>query len=165
MSDSPAISKDQYRQLVGSFAAGVTIVTTSDASGTPWGFTASSFTSVSLAPPLVLVCIAATADCFAAFSTATEMAIHVLAKGQGDLAMRFATKGADKFAGLTLGKGEHTRAPILPGALARIECRMHQRHVEGDHTILLGEVLGGARADAAPLLYYGRSFGRFEAEP
>jgi flavin reductase ActVB len=159
-----AVSKDLFRRLVGSFAAGVTIVTTRDAAGTPWGFTASSFSSVSLAPPLVLVCLAKDADCYAAFAATDSMAIHVLTPAQRELAMRFASKGADKFAGLTIETGAHTTAPILGEVHAAIECRMHARHDAGDHTILIGEVLGGAHANVRPLLYYGRSFGRFEAE-
>jgi len=159
-----AVSKDLFRQLVGSFAAGVTIVTTRDANGKPWGFTASSFSSVSLAPPLVSVCLAHDADCFPAFDAAESMAIHILSPAQRDLAMRFAQKGADKFEALAVAQGAHTSAPILGGVLATIECRMHARHVAGDHTILVGEVLGGERGDVRPLLYYGRSFGRFEAE-
>lgn len=88
-----------FRSAMAAFPSGVTIVTTSDAGGRWWGFTASSFCSVSLSPPLVLVCLDRNADCHAAFSGASQWAIHLVPPDHIDLARRFATRGADKFAG------------------------------------------------------------------
>lgn len=161
---SAPATRELFRKLVGGFPAGVTIVTTRDASGTPWGFTASSFASLSLSPPLVLVCLEAAADCHPAFSVSEGMTINILGVGQGEVAMRFASKGADKFAGVATTPGAHTSLPLIDGALVHIECRMHARHVAGDHTILVGEVLGGVRGEGEPLVYFGRGFGHFKAE-
>ncbi len=151
----------EFRHLVGGFPAGVTIVTTLDDGGAPHGFTASSFTSVSLSPPLVLVCLDVSADCFPAFASASAMAINILAVGQDALAIRFATRGADKFAALAFDRGAHTHMPLLHGAATHIECTMHARHPLGDHVVLVGEVVGGHRTDRDPLLHYNRKFGRF----
>lgn len=163
MPDETPLAADLFRKLVGSFPAGVTIVTTRDATGKPWGFTASSFTSVSMNPPLVLVCLSATADCHAAFHDGDEMAINVLATSQTDVAMRFASRGADKFGDVAVVGGTATSAPLISGAVAHIECKMHARHVAGDHTILIGQVVGGARHDGDPMVYHARAFGRFQA--
>ncbi len=161
---APPVTKELFRKLVGGFPAGVTIVTTRDANGTPWGFTASSFCSVSLAPPLVLVCLEDAADCHPAFAAAASMTINILAVGQGDVAMQFASKGADKFAGVAITPGAHTSLPLIDGAVSHIECKIHARHAAGDHTILVGEVIGGVRTDGDPLAYFGRSFGSFKPE-
>jgi len=150
-----------YRHLVGGFPVGVTIVTTLDESGAPHGFTASSFTSVSLSPPLVLVCLDVSADCYPAFAATNAMAINILAADQGDLAIRFATRGADKFAALPVQAGASTSSPLLDGATTHIECTMHARVPMGDHVILVGEVVGGERTDRDPILHFNRKFGRF----
>jgi flavin reductase ActVB len=150
-----------FRHLVGGFPAGVTIVTTNDEAGAPHGFTASSFTSVSLAPPLVLVCLDVGADCYPAFSTAKAMAINILAVDQSELAIRFATRGADKFAALAHRGGAMTGSPLVDGATTHIECTMHARQTMGDHVLLIGEVVGGERTDREPMLHFNRKFGRF----
>jgi len=150
-----------FRHLVGGFPAGVTIVTTLDEAGAPHGFTASSFTSVSLAPPLVLVCLDVSADCYPAFSSATAMAINILATDQSELAVRFATRGIDKFAALAVRPGALTGVPLVDGAATHIECTLHARHPMGDHVVLVGEVVGGERTEREPLLHFNRKFGRF----
>jgi len=150
-----------FRHLVGGFPAGVTIVTTLDDAGAPHGFTASSFTSVSLSPPLVLVCLDVSADCYPAFARTSGMAVNILAVDQDDLAIRFATRGADKFAALAVKAGAQTSSPLLDGAATHIECTLYARHPMGDHVVLVGEVVGGERTDREPLLHYNRNFGRF----
>jgi flavin reductase ActVB len=150
-----------FRHLVGGFPAGVTIVTTLDDAGAPHGFTASSFTSVSLSPPLVLVCLDVSADCYPAFASARAMAVNILATDQGELAIRFATRGIDKFAALPVKAGAVTSSPLLDGAATHIECTMHARHPMGDHVVLVGELVGGERTEREPLLHFNRSFGRF----
>ena len=159
-----ANSAVDFRHLVGGFASGVTIVTTRGADGTPHGFTATSFSSVSLEPPLVLVCLDVKADCHLAFGEAEAMAINILGAGQRDVAMRFASRGSDKFAGIATEIGAHTGVPLIEGAIVQIECRMHTRTRAGDHTVLIGEVLAGRRVDHPPLLYHARAFGTFKAE-
>jgi flavin reductase (DIM6/NTAB) family NADH-FMN oxidoreductase RutF len=92
-----ASSTQDFREAMSAFPSGVTVVTTTDAEGRWWGFTATSFCSVSAEPPLVLVCLAETAECHPVFAAATDWIIHVLAADHGALALRFATRGADKF--------------------------------------------------------------------
>lgn len=147
------------RPLCAAFASGVTVVTTA-AGGVPLGFTATSFSSVSLDPPLVLVCLDLRADCHAAFAGADRMGISVLSSGQLDVAMRFAKKGEDKFRGIPVSPGSIVDVPLIEGALVHLECRMHTRTPAGDHTLLLGEVVAGRRFDGAPLVYHDRSFVR-----
>ena len=156
------VPSDAFRHLVGAFPSGVTIVTAPDRGGGYWGFTASSFISVSLDPPLVLVALDAKADCFPAFEAAEAFVVNVLSAGQKEVALRFATRGADKFAGLSTSPGKHTGGPIIDGVAAHLECVMHERHVAGDHALLIGLVVGGERAEVEPLLYYHRTFGRFQ---
>ncbi len=144
-----------FRRAMAAFPSGVTIVTTSDADGRWWGFTASSFCSVSLSPPLVLVCLDRNADCHAAFSGVSRWAIHLVPPDHIDLARRFATRGADKFAGdwfVADGDG----LPILDRAAVTLRCTVHAIHPGGDHSILVGRVLSTHLEDKAAALYYRR---------
>ncbi len=153
----------QFRDAMARFASGVTVVTTRDPSQKPVGFTASAFASLSLTPPLIAVCLDRRADSFPVFRDASHMAISMLAKGQDDIARRFATRGADKFAGGPTIEGEVTRLPLVPGAIAHLECRMHEQLDGGDHIILVGEVLRASSVDAEPLVHFRRSYGYFVA--
>jgi flavin reductase ActVB len=143
------------------FASGVTIVTTTDAQGSSVGFTASAFSSLSLDPPLVLVCLDKRAECYEAFAASEGMAISILAVGQNDIATRFASRGADKFGPGGLERGELTGLPLVEGATVRMECAIVDRPDGGDHTILIGKVLAARTEAVAPLLHYNRAFGRF----
>lgn len=145
------------------FASGVTVVTTLDATGVPTGFTASAFSSLSLHPPLVLVCLDRRAECFEAFRTAPKLAISILARGQDAAATLFATRGADKFGAVQTTPGEASGMPLIDGALAQVECRTYARFDGGDHVILVGEVLRTKVTAAEPLLHYNRAFGHFSA--
>jgi len=143
------------------FATGVTIVTARGADGAMVGLTASSFNSVSLAPPLVLWSLARTAASAATFRTGSHYAIHILSAQQQDLAQRFAARNTDRFAGLKLGFGAGG-VPLLPDVAAVFECFNRSRYEEGDHIIFVGEVERCShQPDAAPLLFHG---GRFYAE-
>jgi flavin reductase ActVB len=159
-----AVSEDDFKAAMSHWASGVTVVTTTDAEGGRHGFTASSFTSVSLAPPMVLVCLDQSATCAPAFLSSGWFAVHVLAHEQAGLAKRFATKDADKFAGLDpLETGVACTAPVLPGALVVLECRMTDLVDAGDHTVLIAEVHHVAQARPAagrPLIYFRRFFHR-----
>ena len=157
-----ALDLADFKAAMSRFASGITIVTTREA-GQPAGFTASAFSSLSLNPPLVLVCLDKGADCFAAFEQAEMMGISILSHGQDEIAMRFATRGADKFGPGGLHDGPATGLPLVTGGLAYVECRIHSRYEGGDHVILVGEVIAASAADAEPLLHYNRTFGHFAA--
>ena len=151
-----------FRNAMARFASGVTVVTTSGADGALAGFTASAFSSLSLDPPLVLVCLDKRADSHSAFEQAEQFTISILAEGQAEIALRFATRGADKFGGIKLASGAVTGMPLIPDAMVHLECRMHDRLPGGDHTILLGEVLAAHSDERPPLLHFNRTFGRFQ---
>ncbi len=163
MSQTPLDPAD-FRNAMSRFASGVTIVTTHGSDSRPVGFTASAFSSLSLNPPLALVCLDRNAECFDAFQAASHMAISILSRGQGDIAMRFATRGADKFGGLSVEAGKLTGLPLIPEAIAQVECEVRERLDGGDHVILVGQVLRALAADKQPLLHYLREFGRFQAD-
>ena len=148
------------RDALGCFATGVTVVTALDEDGQPVGLTANSFTSVSLDPPLLLVCIAKTASSLAALEAAETFAVNVLHIGQQPTSNLFAKSGEDRFAGTPWSRG-HNDAPLLSGALANFECRRHALHDGGDHVILVGEVVRARfepRRD--PLLYFRGKYRR-----
>lgn len=143
------------------FASGVTVVTARNADGAFVGFTASAFSSLSLDPPLLLVCLQKDADCYAAFMESADFAVSILAHGQDHIAIRFATKSIDKLMDTPVTAGTIAGLPLVTGASAHCECRMQQRVDGGDHTILIGEVVRAEVSDAEPLLHYNRHFGRF----
>lgn len=143
------------------FATGVTIVTARSAQGDLVGLTASSFNSVSLAPPLVLWSLARKAASWPVFAAGSHYAINVLSANQKALAERFATRGIDRWADVAHTAGV-SGAPLLEGAVATFECFNRSRYEEGDHVIFVGEVERCTHdAGAAPLLYHG---GRFYTE-
>lgn len=157
----PTFSPQEFRAALGMFATGVTIVTARGPDGQPIGLTANSFNSVSLAPPLVLWSLARAAASMAVFRTGSHYAINILAADQKPLAERFATKGTDRWAGVTFDVGAGG-APLLHGAAATFECFNRSRYEEGDHVIFVGEVERCAhRLGAMPLLFHG---GRYFTE-
>ena len=121
------------------FATGVTIVTARTPTGELIGLTANSFNSVSLNPPLVLWSLSQGASSLSAFSTGSHYAINILAADQQALALRFATRGVDRFADLDFTEGR-SGAPLITGSVATFECFNRSRYVEGDHVIFVGEV-------------------------
>ena len=148
------------RDALGCFATGVTVVTAFDTGGEPVGLTANSFTSVSLDPPLLLVCIARTSSSLKALESAGHFAVNVLHIGQQPASSLFAVPGEDRFRQTPWQRGRHD-APVLSNALANFECRRHQMHDGGDHIILVGEVLRATfdpRRD--PLLYFRGKYRR-----
>lgn len=148
------------RDALGCFATGVTVVTAFAPDGRPIGLTANSFTSVSLDPPLLLVCIDRRAGSLPALEVAAGFAVNVLHIGQQPTSNRFARPGEDRFAETAWETGEFG-APVLSGALAAFECRRHALHDGGDHVILVGEVLKARfepRRD--PLLYFRGKYRR-----
>ena len=151
----PAFTEREFRSALGQFATGVTVVTTVDAHGAPVGMTVSSFNSVSLDPALVLWSLGRSAGRYAAFAQCSHYAIHVLASHHKELALQFSKRGIDRFAGVAWQPNAYG-VPLLEDALATFECRARSQYPEGDHLIMVGEVLACSHvADAAPLLYHG----------
>jgi flavin reductase (DIM6/NTAB) family NADH-FMN oxidoreductase RutF len=158
---APSFSTDEFRDALGMFATGVTIVTARSAEGALVGLTANSFNSVSLDPPLVLWSLARSAGSMPALSTGSHYAINILAANQKDLAERFASKNVDRWAEVQFSEGVGG-APVLDGCVASFECFNRSRYDEGDHVIFVGEVERCThRPGAAPLLFHG---GRFYTE-
>jgi flavin reductase (DIM6/NTAB) family NADH-FMN oxidoreductase RutF len=147
----------EFRRALGQFASGVTVVTTLDRDGSPRGLTVSSFCSVSLDPPLVLVCIDNRSETHDGFEASGVFGVSILAEGQEEWSRRFAVGGVEKFVGVELVKGEHF-VPLVPGALAHIECRVTATLPAGDHTIYVGEVLRLAATPGRPLLYHSSGY-------
>lgn len=148
----PVFDAQAFRKALGSYPTGVTVVTTRDADGTPRGFTANSFTSVSLTPPLILVCIAKTAHSHATFVAAPSFAVNVLADSQRAVSSLFASKQPEKFGQCTWTDGI-TGSPVIEGSVATFDCRQHQCVDAGDHTILIGEVVDLRQQQSRPLGY------------
>ena len=144
---------EAFRRACGRFATGVAIATTMDSGGTPCGLTISSFSSVSLDPPLVLFCIDRASQVLGAFEQAESFVINILDHSQRELSQRFATRQDDRFGGIAFRRGV-SGAPVIPHSLAVIECRRQRVLDGGDHRIFLGEVLSIDAVDGDPLLYF-----------
>lgn len=154
----PDFSQSQFRQALGQFATGVTVVTAVKPTGGLLGLTVSSFSSVSLSPPLVLWSLALKSGSMEALLACSHYAINVLSAEQTALANQFATKDIDRYAGVHWHPGQHG-APLIAGAVATFECFNRSRHVEGDHIIFVGEVERCSHRDQTdPLLYHGGAF-------
>lgn len=151
---------DAFKTAMQRYPGGVVIATTRNRSGAPRGFTASSFTSLSLLPPMILLCLAKTADCHSDFCEAERFAVNLLGQGHEALATRFATRGADKFADGAFVSGP-CALPVCEDALAWMICRRRALHGHGDHTILVADVesIELGRDDDA-ILWYRRQFAR-----
>lgn len=147
------IGPDDFRRVLGHFATGVTIVTTCDADARPTGLTVSAFASLSLDPPLVLVCVDHKSQSYPALWEGGCFAVNVLTTAQEAVSRRFASTRTDKFDGVPHRLGERG-APLIEGALAQLECATVSRHVEGDHTIFVGHVERAWTGAGEPLVYY-----------
>jgi 3-hydroxy-9,10-secoandrosta-1,3,5(10)-triene-9,17-dione monooxygenase reductase component len=141
-----------FRQALGSFTTGVTIITATAPDGTPIGLTANSFNSVSLDPPMVLWSLAKTSLSVDAFNQAENWNVHVLSQHQQDLSNTFAARGEEKFKGIVLDKGISS-APLIPDCSARFQCRNMVTHDGGDHLIFIGEVLDFDQQALPPLVF------------
>ena len=146
------IDDARFKLAMSHFASGVTVVTTTHG-GKPYGLTVASFASLSLHPPLVVVCIEKNVRSHDAIAAAGKFAVNILSSAQADVSNRFASKSDDKFEGLTTITTPDG-VPLIPGALCTIECRVHQQVPGGDHSIFIGEVLDIATSDGEPLVYY-----------
>lgn len=155
MMQLPAANIDplEFRNALGSFVTGVTIVTTRDEAGTPVGLTANSFNSVSLAPPLVLWSLGLSSGSLPVFRAAKYWAVHILAADQEVLSSRFAKRGINKFEGLELQTGPDG-IPLLQGCTARFICRTAYEYEGGDHAIFVGAVETFERTGSTPLAFH-----------
>lgn len=156
-----SIDPDLFRSILGRFASGITVVTTRDEHGSDHGMTVSAFSSVSLDPPLVLVCVANDATMAPAMSTASSFGVSILSDTEEPQSRRFSGKTDDRFADLQYTRGSLGNA-LLSDALATIDCRITARYPAGDHVIVVGEVDSGGARDARPLLYYRGGYAQLE---
>lgn len=147
------ISKEEFRHALSKFASGVTIVTLNDKNGNPHGITVSAFSSVSLEPPLVLVCIDNNAGSHYAFRESERFVVNILSERQSEHSNQFASKIPDKFVNIHHHKGLED-VPVLKDALVNLECRLVNDFVAGDHTIFIGEIEKSQINDGNPLVYY-----------
>ncbi|MEU6041221.1 flavin reductase family protein [Actinomadura sp. NPDC047616] len=151
-----AIDPLTMRRAMGRFATGVAVVTTS-VDGTPHGMTVNSLTSVSLDPPLLLVCLTIGARSTDAVTRAGRFAVSILSARQEQLALRFARRGEDHFAGLEVTYERH-EVPVIPDAFAHLECEVERHFVAGDHVVVIGQVRSICEREGEPL---GFLAGRF----
>jgi flavin reductase (DIM6/NTAB) family NADH-FMN oxidoreductase RutF len=149
------------RRAFGTFVTGVTVVTTRDTAGNPRGMTANSFTSVSLDPPLLLICVAKSAASFPAFATTQCFGVNLLNEAQVDLSAVFASKSPEKFRSVSHAQ-KHTGAPILADSLTWFDCTVHDRVDAGDHVILIGRILGFGTTNTAPLAFHRGGYARLQ---
>ena len=156
-----SIDPDTFRSVLGRFASGVTVVTACDAEGHDHGMTVSAFCSLSLEPPLVLVCIDRTASMFPALGTATAFAVNILSHSQEALSRRFAADEPDRFAGVGYSRGQGG-CVLLDDVLAHLECSIVRQLDAGDHTIVIGEVETAEAQSERPLLYYRGGYAQLE---
>ena len=148
-----AVHAELFRQLLGRFATGVSVVTTRGPAGQPLGMTASSLASVSLEPPLLLVAVDRKNDMHDALRAAPHFAINILTADQEAVSRRFADVDPNRFEGVGYREGRYG-VPLLNDALAHIECDMHGAVPGGDHTVFFGLVTGGDVTERRPLIYY-----------
>lgn len=160
-SGATAFDVAHFRQVMGRFCTGVTVITAVD-SGEPVGFTAQSFTSVSLDPPLVSFCPGKTVHSWARIRHAEVFCVNILSDRQEALCRTFASKGRDKFLGVGWRPGPATGSPVLEGVIGWVEARVVAEHDAGDHLIVVGQVLDLDSDGGQPLLFYRGGFGRFE---
>ena len=144
---------------MGHFATGVTIITTRDKTGTHFGLTANAFLSLSLNPPLVLISVDKSAQCYSCFDESRVFTVNFLSEDQEEISRRFATKGVEKFAGLEWREGNNGAAS-LEGVMAHIECKIVETHDGGDHTIIIGEIVSATASGERPLLFFKGKYQR-----
>ena len=156
--------KKAFRNALGRFVTGVTVITTRDGQGRLHGLTANSFNSVSLDPPMVVWSLSRNAPSLPAFEGSDHYAINILGADQMELSQRFATPLEDKFEGVTWRAGLGG-APVLAGCLAHFECRNLRCHDGGDHLLFLGGVDAYEERDGEPLLFVGGRYGVAAAHP
>lgn len=155
------MTPDDFRNVMRRFPTGVTIVTTIDESGRPKGFTANAFASVSLEPPMVLVCVNRGARSHPLISLAGKFCVNILTLEQEQWAVRFAIRGTrDPFEDLTY-HADKTGSPVIDGALGYLDCELAEEHTAGTHTIFLGNVVACGSREGVPLGYFDAGYRDF----
>jgi flavin reductase (DIM6/NTAB) family NADH-FMN oxidoreductase RutF len=149
----PGIDAEPFRRLLGRFATGVAVITARRIDGRPAGMTANSLASVSLCPPLVSVCVESRCAMHETLADAEDFALNILSAEQEEISRRFASRGVDRF-DLTPWHATDSGLIVLDGALAYLECRCRTQVSAGDHTIFIGQVVGGRMGQGRPLLFY-----------
>jgi len=152
MTKQAVLTPQAFRSALGTFTTGVTIITTVDEEDNPVGLTVNSFNSVSLDPPLVLWSLAKNSLSQSSFKKCLHWNVHVLSTDQESLSGKFATRGEDKFTGITLDEGI-SKAPLLQNCTARFQCRTASTYDGGDHIIFIGEVLAYDQSERPPLVF------------
>lgn len=153
------VNSQRFREAMSRLAAPMTVVTARDETGRRWGCTASSVTSASLDPPLLLVALARTASCHAALTSVPEFAVNVLSDRHVEVARRFATHGVDRFAGTEFVNWPGSGIPYLPDAIAVFRCNVADILAVGDHDLLVGAMADNRIAPTGkPLVWYDRDF-------
>lgn len=155
------VDQSSFRAVLGRFASGVTVVTAVDKRGRDIGMTVSAFASVSLDPPLVLICIDHTASIYNSIAKVTHFVANVLSEGQEALARRFAEKNPNRFDGIGYDRGQ-SGGPVLDEILGYVECEVIARHEAGDHDIIIGAVEVAVYKEGKPLLYYRGGYAQLE---
>lgn len=155
------IDEYRFRSVLSRFASGVTVVTAVDSSGVNHGITVSAFCSLSLAPPLILVCIDHGTVMHGILEHSETFAVNVLSADQEELARRFSDPDNDRFDGTAYSRGS-SGAAVLTGVAAHLECSLTHRFEGGDHTIFVGRVEAAESSDLHPLLYYRGGYARLE---
>ena len=154
-----------FRETLGLFVTGVTIITTRDDAGEPIGITANSFNSVSLDPPLILWSVGLNARSLKAFSDGEHFAVHILRDDQAELSQRFATSGSDKFRELPIEDGLGG-AQLLPDCAACLECSLYAKYPAGDHVLFIAKVERLSSDPASmPLVYHGGRYAELSDKP
>lgn len=167
MSSDPAgsflepVSQDLFRRACGQFATGVAIAGVADAEGRPHAITVNSFTSVSLEPPLVLICLGHQAAPIQVFRDASYFGISILSAGQQDVSERFAWFADDRFEATRWSRGPNG-SPLIDGAIATLECSINRWFPAGDHDVFIGEVRTAQVFARDPLLYFAGNYCRFD---
>lgn len=163
MNTDGSVNVMEYRRALGAFMTGVTVVTTKDSEGRSRGMTMNSFASVSLDPPLVLVCVDYRTASYQAFVESDGIAVHILGADQQELARTFASKSPDKFEDLDVGIGKGG-APLITDVHAWLDCVTDRVVVAGDHAIIIGRVMDYDASDRRPLAFYQGKFNSFSAD-
>lgn len=156
-----SVSPDEFRSVLGRFPSGVTVVTTKAADGSDQGMTVSAFCSVSLEPPLVLICIEKSASAYDALTSAPGFVVNILSATQEQIARRFSIIDIDRFEGVGYGRSQNGFA-VLDDVLGVIECSTFAMHEAGDHMIIVGEVEATRPENGTPLLYYRGGYAQLE---
>ena len=154
-----AVTAADFRRACSRFATGIAVTTTIGPGGEPHGLTVNSFTSVSLDPPTVLVCVDHRCNILQHFRANPYFGVNVLAADQQELSVRFAERVGDRFDGIGWRRGESSGVPLLDGSLAAFECKVSRIVESGDHAVFFGEVVAAEAGVGNPLLYFG---GRYE---